>query len=209
MYLFQQGSIFIFFDGRIKQVRGRLDEVSSGSTYSFQPYVYDKIITSSVNDVFQSVTQMTRKRKNEIRKFWFLVSCQHCSRLSQLSVTNTLHAARTKMSLWYLDSHWCKSDGKFLKAKWIYLRRTFFSRWQSVCHCHAVIVLQLLLSNVLNGWPYLLQALRWWGRHERKRHPKSWGPNPNPSSPQVPSFLFSCLHFLNSADPTISEPGTG
>lgn len=116
MYLFQQGSIFIFFDGRIKQVRGRLDEVSSGSTYSFQPYVYDKIITLSVNDVLQSVTQMTRKRKNEIRKFWFLVSCQHCSRLSQLSVTNTLHAARTKLSLWYLDSHWCKSDGKFLKA---------------------------------------------------------------------------------------------
>lgn len=56
MHLFQQGSIFIFFDGRIKQVRGRLDEVSSGSTYSFQPYVYDKIITLSVNDVFQSVT---------------------------------------------------------------------------------------------------------------------------------------------------------
>lgn len=66
MYLFQQGSIFIFFDGRIKQVRGRLDEVSSGSTYSFQPYVYNKITTLSVNDVFQSVTQTTRKRKNEI-----------------------------------------------------------------------------------------------------------------------------------------------
>lgn len=53
MHLFQQGSIFIFFDGRIKQVRGRLDEVSSGRTYSFQPYVYDKIITLGVNDVFQ------------------------------------------------------------------------------------------------------------------------------------------------------------
>lgn len=97
MHLFQQGSIFIFFDGRIKQVRGRLDEVSSGSTYSFQPYVYNKSITLSVNDVFHSVTQMTRKRKNEIRTFWFLVSCQHCSRLSQLLVTNTLHAARSML----------------------------------------------------------------------------------------------------------------
>ena len=28
-------------------------------------------------------------------------------------------------------------------------------------------------------------------------------------SPQFPSVLFSCLCFLNSADPTISEPGTG
>ena len=28
-------------------------------------------------------------------------------------------------------------------------------------------------------------------------------------SPQFPPFLFSCLRFLNSADPTISEPGTG
>ena len=26
---------------------------------------------------------------------------------------------------------------------------------------------------------------------------------------QFPSVLFSCLPFLNSADPTISEPGTG
>lgn len=97
MYLFQQGSIFIFFDGRIKQVQGRLDEVSSGSTYSFQPYVYDKIKTLSVNDVFQSVTQTTRERKNKIQKFWFLVSCQHCSKLSQLSVTNTVHAARSML----------------------------------------------------------------------------------------------------------------
>ena len=31
----------------------------------------------------------------------------------------------------------------------------------------------------------------------------------HPSSPQFPSFLFSCLHLLNSADSTISEPGTG
>lgn len=69
MYLFQQGSIFIFFDGRIKQVRGRLDEVSSGSTSSFQQSVYNKIITLSMNDVFQSVTQTTHKRKNEIQKF--------------------------------------------------------------------------------------------------------------------------------------------
>ena len=30
-----------------------------------------------------------------------------------------------------------------------------------------------------------------------------------PCSPQFPSVLFSCLCFLNSADPTISEPGTG
>ena len=28
-------------------------------------------------------------------------------------------------------------------------------------------------------------------------------------SPQFPPVLFSCSHFLNSADPTISEPGTG
>ena len=28
-------------------------------------------------------------------------------------------------------------------------------------------------------------------------------------SPQFPPVLFSCLHFLNSADPTILEPGTG
>ena len=28
-------------------------------------------------------------------------------------------------------------------------------------------------------------------------------------SPQFPPILFSCLRFLNSADPTISEPGTG
>ena len=26
---------------------------------------------------------------------------------------------------------------------------------------------------------------------------------------QFPPVLFSCLPFLNSADPTISEPGTG
>ena len=30
-----------------------------------------------------------------------------------------------------------------------------------------------------------------------------------PRSPQLPPVLFSCLRFLNSADPTISEPGTG
>ena len=29
------------------------------------------------------------------------------------------------------------------------------------------------------------------------------------ASPQFPPVLFSCLRFLNSADPTISEPGTG
>ena len=26
---------------------------------------------------------------------------------------------------------------------------------------------------------------------------------------RIPPVLFSCLRFLNSADPTISEPGTG
>ena len=32
----------------------------------------------------------------------------------------------------------------------------------------------------------------------------------SPSSPIFPPVLFSCLYFLNSADPTISEPaGTG
>ena len=36
------------------------------------------------------------------------------------------------------------------------------------------------------------------GRRRRKRH-----------SPQFPPVLFSCLHFLNSAEPTISESGTG
>ena len=30
-----------------------------------------------------------------------------------------------------------------------------------------------------------------------------------PGSPQFPPVLFSCLRFLNSADPTISGPGTG
>ena len=25
----------------------------------------------------------------------------------------------------------------------------------------------------------------------------------------LPIFFFSCSHFLNSVDPTISEPGTG
>ena len=27
--------------------------------------------------------------------------------------------------------------------------------------------------------------------------------------PQFPPVLFSCLRFLNTADPTVSEPGTG
>ena len=30
-----------------------------------------------------------------------------------------------------------------------------------------------------------------------------------PSSPHFPPVLFLCLCFLDSADPTISEPGTG
>ena len=44
----------------------------------------------------------------------------------------------------------------------------------------------------------LFQASDSEGRRERKRH-----------APQFPSVLFSCLRFLNSANPTISEPGIG
>ena len=51
------------------------------------------------------------------------------------------------------------------------------------------------------------------GRRERKRHAKSWrGGKKEKAASSLPSFLpvlFSCLRFLNSADPTISEPGTG
>ena len=52
------------------------------------------------------------------------------------------------------------------------------------------------------------------GRRERKRHAKSWRGGKkekerNPCSPQFSPVLFSCLPFLNSADPTISQPGTG
>ena len=43
-----------------------------------------------------------------------------------------------------------------------------------------------VVSGVMSS---VFQALRLWGRRERKRHAKS-------------------LHFLNSADPTVSEPGT-
>ena len=43
------------------------------------------------------------------------------------------------------------------------------------------------------------------GRRKRKMHAKSC----RPCSSQFPPVLFSCLPFLNSADPTISEPGTG
>ena len=39
------------------------------------------------------------------------------------------------------------------------------------------------------------------GKGKRKRE--------SPRSPQFAPILFSCLRFLNSADPTISEPGTG
>ena len=54
------------------------------------------------------------------------------------------------------------------------------------------------------------------GRRERKRHAKSWRGGKKEKerscrtfSPQFPPVLFLCLRFLNSADPTISEPGTG
>ena len=59
----------------------------------------------------------------------------------------------------------------------------------------------------------LFQALRWWGRRESERHVKSWRgckkEERRPSSPQFPPVLFSCSCFMNSADPTISEPGRG
>ena len=54
------------------------------------------------------------------------------------------------------------------------------------------------------------------GRRERKRHAKSWRGGKKEKerscrafSTQFPPVLFLCLRFLNSADPTISEPGTG
>ena len=47
----------------------------------------------------------------------------------------------------------------------------------------------------------LFHAFGQWGRGERKRHSKS--------SPLFPPVLSSCLRFLNSADPTISERATG
>ena len=64
----------------------------------------------------------------------------------------------------------------------------------------------------------LFQALRQWGRRKSERHAKSWrggkkekGKDSRP--PPLPSFLpflFLCSsRFLNSADPTISEPGAG
>jgi len=52
------------------------------------------------------------------------------------------------------------------------------------------------------GQDSLFQAPRWWGRGESKRHAKR-------GAGQFPLVLFSCLGFLNSAGPTISEPGTG
>ena len=62
---------------------------------------------------------------------------------------------------------------------------------------------------ILSGSPNkasLFQAVRWWGRRESERYAKSWrgGAGWFP-----PVFFFSCSRFLNSADPTISEPGTG
>ena len=38
---------------------------------------------------------------------------------------------------------------------------------------------------------------------------KVGGAGKSPRSSQFPPVLFSCLRFLNSVDPTISEPGTG
>ena len=55
----------------------------------------------------------------------------------------------------------------------------------------------------------LFQAPRQWGRRDAKvklRHAKSWRGGKEEKFPLV---LFSCSHFLNSARPTISEPGTG
>ena len=49
----------------------------------------------------------------------------------------------------------------------------------------------------------LFQALRQWRRRESKRQEKSCPPLPSSSC------FISCSPFLNSADPTISEPGTG
>ena len=78
---------------------------------------------------------------------------------------------------------------------------------------------KLLVLLICRARCSLFQALRQWGRRKRKRHANSWrgekeekdGRETPPSlSPcQFPPVLFSCLHFLNSADPTISEPGTG
>ena len=60
----------------------------------------------------------------------------------------------------------------------------------------------------------LFQALRSWERRERKRHAKSCRGGKKEKGRErellYPSFLpLYCLRFLYSADPTISEPGTG
>ena len=48
------------------------------------------------------------------------------------------------------------------------------------------------------------------GRGESGRHAKRWRDRKKEKKPFPPVFsFFSCLRFLNSADPTISEPGTG
>ena len=48
-----------------------------------------------------------------------------------------------------------------------------------------------------------------WGRRESERCAKSWPSGKKPLLSSVCFCLFSCSHFLNSADPTIWEPGTG
>ena len=50
----------------------------------------------------------------------------------------------------------------------------------------------------------LFQALGQWGK-TRKQHARE----KQVGQESFLSLYFSCLHFLNSADPTISEPGTG
>ena len=64
--------------------------------------------------------------------------------------------------------------------------------------------------------PSLFQALKQWGGRERKRHGKSCRGGKKEKGKRkgeraaLPSFLpLYCLRFLNSADLTISEPGTG
>ena len=59
----------------------------------------------------------------------------------------------------------------------------------------------------------LFQALRKWIRRERERHAKSWrgGKKEEVSSfcSSFPPFYFRVCAFFNSANPTVSEHGTG
>ena len=59
----------------------------------------------------------------------------------------------------------------------------------------------------------LFQALRWWEKRERVEDEKEKGGRKGrrggkKGKRRFPRSFFSCLHFLNSTDPTISEPGT-